>query len=91
MKIDRKFTITANAIHNGKHYDEHDAVLFLAKDRAFLLTLPDYRRHCEEIGAGPDQLRALDLLIERVTRFQAENPTKVPDVDPVTESGALEE
>lgn len=91
MDIDRKFTISATATGSGKRYTEENAVLFLAKDRAFALTLPDYVRHCQELGAAPEQIRAAQLLLERVTEFQRTNETKVPDVDPVAESSALEE
>lgn len=91
MDIDRKFKIQATATRSGKHYTEENAVLFLAKDRAFALTLPDYVRHCKEVGAAPEQVRAAELLTERVLAFQAANETKVPDVDPVAEASALEE
>lgn len=90
MAIDRKFKISATAIGSGRTYDENDAVLFLVKDRAFALTLPDYRRHCEELGCAAEQLYAVDLLTERVRKFQAENETKIPDVDPYKEPQALE-
>lgn len=87
--IDRKFLIAAKARRSGKTYNEDNSVLFLAKDRAFLLTLPDYLRHCEELGAGTEQLEAVRLMIARVNAFQEENPSKVPDVDPVEEADAL--
>lgn len=90
MDIDRKFKISATANRSGKHYTEQNAVLFLAKDRAFALTLPDYIRHCREVGAAPEQIQAAELLLERVLKFQSENETKVPDVDPLAEASALE-
>ena len=89
MNLDRKFTISATAIKSGKHYTEENAVLFLAKDRAFALTLPDYVRHCKELGAAPEQVRAAELLLERVVQFQLTHETKVPDVDPVIEASTL--
>ena len=90
MDIDRKFKIHATAHRSGKTYTEENAVLFLAKDRAFALTLPDYVRHCKELGAAPEQVRAAELLAERVAEFQRTNETKVPDVDPVVEAAALQ-
>jgi hypothetical protein len=91
MNIDRKFTITATAVGSGKRYTEENAVLFLAKDRAFLLTLQDYIKHCRALGAAPEQIQAAQLLFERVRQYQATHETKVPDVDPVKEASALSE
>lgn len=89
--IDRKFRILAVANRSRRVYTEDEAALFLAKDKAFLLTLPDYYRHCQELGAGEDQLRAVELMTERVRRYQESVESKVPDVDPVLEKSALEE
>lgn len=89
MDIDRKFAINAMAHGSKKVYTENNAVLFLAKDRAFLATLPEYRRQCELLGCDENQLRAVDLLIKRVTQYQEDNETKIPDVDPKKEYRAL--
>ncbi len=90
--IDRKFVITATSRVSGKMYSENNAVLFLAKDKAFLLALPTYLEKCKEVGAGPDQIKAVELMIQRVEQYQTNNPTlvKIPDVDPVKESSCLE-
>ncbi len=92
MSIDRKFRISATSIGSTKTHDENDSVLFLAKDKAFLMTLPQYRLSCVALGAGPEQIRAVDLLIARVQKYQNDNPDKamVPDVDPIKESQCLE-
>ena len=92
QSIDRKFKIQATSINSGNVYTENEAVCFLAKDRAFLMALPAYLEACKTIGAGPDQLKAVELMIERVREYQAANPhkVKVPDVDPVTEVGCLQ-
>ncbi len=92
MSIDRKFTIRAVAHKSKKCYTEDNAALFLAKDKAFLLALPFYLEKCKEVGAGPDQIKAVELMIERVRKFQEENPAevKVPDVDPVVEASCLQ-
>ncbi len=52
MSIDRKFKINAVSIASGNIYDESSAVCFLAKDKAFLLTLPTYLEKCREVGSG---------------------------------------
>ena len=81
--IDRKFEIQARCIEHDHAYDDHHAILMLAKDKAVPATLRFYRAECERIGAGPAQLRGIDLLIERVDRYQAANPgvLKVADID----------
>lgn len=91
--IDRKFKIIAHCKAHQHRYTEANAVLFVAKDKAFLAVLPEYRRICQELGAKEDQLKGIDLLIERVKRFQAENPDKikVPDVDPLLEADVLKD
>ncbi len=91
MSIDRKFQIVARSIVSNNHYTEDNAVLFLAKDKAFLLTLPTYLEKCKEVGAAPEQIKAVELLIARVADYQAKNPgvVKVPDVDPTIEADCL--
>lgn len=43
------------------------------------------------VGAGQDQIKAVELMIDRVANYRAAHPhlVKVPDVDPLTESGCL--
>jgi hypothetical protein len=81
--IDRKFTIDATCREHDHHYDEHHAVLMLAKDKAVPATLRFYFSECVRLGAGHAQLDGIRLLIERVDRYQAANPSvlKVADVD----------
>ena len=81
--VDWKFRIDATALHNGKHYTERDAVLLLCKDRAVPATLRFYREECVRLGCQENQLRAVDLLIGRVERWQADHPErlKVADID----------
>src|SRR3990167_4068316 len=82
-EIDWKFQIHATALHNGKLYTECGSVLFLVKDLAFLPALRFYREEGERIGAAPNQLRGIDLLIGRVEAWQREHPDlmKVPDIE----------
>ena len=81
--IDRKFQI--NAVCRAHHHlhGENDAVLFLAKDAALPATLRAYREECFRLGVDERQLKGIDLLIERVDRFQVENQSavKLPDID----------
>ena len=83
--IDRKFEISAMCIEHGHSYDHNHAILFLAKDLATPATLRFYHNECRRLGAEEAQLRAIDLLIERVERYQKMNPSilKVADVDAV--------
>ncbi len=89
--IDRKFEIHARSRTSGATYTEEEAVLFLARDTAFALTLPTYLENCKKVGAGEDQIKAVELLIERVANYRKANPDKikVPDVDPKSEPACL--
>lgn len=91
MSIDRKFRIKAYNLGSGEEHSEEDAVLFLARDKALLYTLLDYRRNCKELGTGPDHIKGINLLIGRVRKYQQEHGSKIPDTDPVTEWFVLEE
>lgn len=59
-------------------------VVFLAKDNAFPATLRFYRSECERQGANPEQLRAVDDMIERLEAWRDFNShlCKTPDVHP---------
>lgn len=84
MEIDRKFRfIGFNPSKPNKIVTEENAVLFLASDPAFLLMLPAYREMCIKLGAKENQIEGIDLLIQRVERFQLDNPrlVKAPDID----------
>lgn len=90
-RIDRKFTIEATCLEHRHRHTEHDAVLFLAKDQAFPTTLRFYRQECERLGAAPRQLLGIDLLIDRVERYQAAYPEriKVADIDETATGDAI--
>ena len=82
MDIDRKYTINAVNPCSGNTHTEKDSVLFLAKDKAFLEgALPGYRAKCIEMGANAAHIESIDLLIERVRRYQESIEAKVPDTD----------
>ncbi len=80
--IDRKYMIDAINPCSGSIHTEKDAVLFLAKDKAFLEgALPGYRAKCIELGANPAHIESIDLLIQRVATYQRLMESKVPDTD----------
>ena len=83
VPVDWKFTIRATALHNGKRYTERDSVLFLCKDLAVPAMLRFYRDQCVALRCRKNQLRAIDLLIGRVDRWQADHPEllKVADIE----------
>lgn len=82
LPIDLKYEFSATNPCSGSFHNQFDAMVFLAKDKAFLQgALPAYRAKCEELGANPAHLQAIDFIIERVTEFQQNIESKVPDTD----------
>ena len=77
--IDRKYRILAvNPLHVSIH-TEKDSLLLLAKDRAVPAALKAYRAECVVIGANPEHIDSIDLLIKRVEEYQAKEGWRVPD------------
>lgn len=62
-------------IHDGEY------VVFLAKDNAFAAVLPVYRQVCVSLGCEPEQIRQIDLLIERVAEWRRVNPHRLKNPD----------
>ncbi len=91
--IDRKFTFAAICCEHGHEHSHMDAMVFLAKDRALPQTLVYYRDECQALGAKPEQIQCIDLLIQRVLRYQHEHrdKIKVADVDIPDMAGILDE
>ncbi len=91
--IDRKFTFFATCCEHGHEVSHMDAMIFLAKDKALPATLNYYKVACEARGAKPEQIRGIELLIQRVERYQAEHPdqVKVADIDIPDNAGILDE
>lgn len=77
--IDRKFRILAVNPANGKTYTEADAILLCAKDAAVPAALEAYRQKCIELGANPEHVESVGLLIGRVEHFQETVEKRVPD------------
>jgi hypothetical protein len=78
-KIDRKFQILAVNPVNGKVYTDENALLLCAKDKAVPAALRAYKEECERIGANPEHVESVGLLLGRVEEYQAEVESRVPD------------
>lgn len=77
--IDRKFKLLAVNPVTGKIYTEENAMVFCAKDKALPAALQAYLVECARIGANPDHLKSVGLLIDRVVEYQREIESRVPD------------
>ena len=78
-KIDRKFVIMAHNAVNGKPYSEFNSFLFCAKDEAVPAALKAYMKECARIGASPEHIESVRLLLGRVEQFQQEITSHIPD------------
>lgn len=80
--LDRKFKIKAVSIKSGKMYTQKNAILFLGKDKLLPDLLDKYIELCSKAGVDRAQLVGVQLLKDRVMRYQRENIKKVklPDV-----------
>lgn len=78
-KVDRKFKILAVNPVNGKIYTEENSLLLCAKDAAVAPALYAYLKECRRIGANDEHCESIQLLIDRVHRFQAEIECRTPD------------
>lgn len=77
--IDRKFQLLAVNPVNGKTYTEDNAMVLCAKDKAVPAALRAYLVECERLGANPEHLESVGLLIERVEDYQRRVESRVPD------------
>ena len=77
--IDRKFVFTAVNPVNGHFYTQDNAVVFCAKDRAFLPALESYLEACKKLDVKKGHLKSVELLIERVRKYQKEVEKHIPD------------
>lgn len=77
--IDRKFVIQATNAVNRKSYTEYNSFLFCAKDKAVPAALRAYMDECVRIGAAPEHIESVKLLLGRVEQFQREILSKIPD------------
>ena len=81
MKLDAKFYGDIHKVKDDSLLPEDEYVVFLAKDNAFPATVAFYRQECERLGADAEHLASVDRMIERLTKWRADNPhrLKVPD------------
>ena len=81
MKLDAKFYGEIHKVKDDSLLPEDEYVVFLAKDNAFPATVAFYRAECERLGADAEHLASVDRMIERLTKWRADNPhrLKVPD------------
>jgi len=79
--IDRKYMFFATGTESGSEHSHLDSIIFLAKDKALPDVLRYYENKCQELGASVEQLAAIELLIERVVRYQFEHPKEVKVAD----------
>ena len=81
MKLDAKFYGDIRKVKDDSLLPEDEYVVFLAKDNAFPATVAFYRQECERLGADAEHLASVERMIERLTKWRADNPhrLKVPD------------
>jgi hypothetical protein len=77
--IDRKFKFIAINPINRKHYTEKDAVVLCAKDMAVVPALRAYQAACEDLGCNQEHIDSIELLITRVSEYQAQVEARIPD------------
>ena len=81
-KLDKKFDGVIYKVKDMSLVSPDQWVCFLAKDNAFVRTLPHYREKCIELGCDEEQIAAVDAMIEQVYRWRSQNPDlcKNPDL-----------
>ncbi len=77
--IDTKYKFIGFNPISGNVHTQDDAVMFLAKDRAFLLALPTYIEKLIVLGADERQIAGVRDMLVRVTEYQNNVASKVPD------------
>lgn len=83
--IDRKFKILAvNPCKMNRVYDETNSILLCAHDVAVVPALMAYRDTCNALACNQEHIESIELLIERVRRFQDHDARK-PSTDTACE------
>ncbi len=79
--LDAKFYGTVLKVKNDEPVHADEFVVFLAKDNAFPATLQFYRDECIRLGADPEQVQAVNRMMDRLEAWRKANPDrlKVPD------------
>lgn len=87
QKMDIKFSGIIRKNKDNSVVPQDQWIVFLVKDNAFPATLAFYLEECKRIGAGHEQIEAVEELIQKVAtwRYNHQDLCKVPD----TEDGEL--
>lgn len=82
--LDGKFKGTVYRSRDNQVVDDEQWMVFLAKDNAVPQMLAFYRNRCVELGAGEEQIKSVDRLIDRVHAWRQTHHElcKVPDAEP---------
>ena len=80
MNIDGKYTFLAINKCTGNSFDQTEGICFRVHDAALPVILKKYIEECRKLGADEGQILGCEKLLERVIKWQSENPSKVPDV-----------
>lgn len=80
-KLDAKFYGEIRKVKDGSVVPDDEYVVFLAKDNAFAMMLPNYRRACANLGCDQEQLDAIDRMIARLNQWRANNPDRLKNPD----------
>lgn len=75
-KLDGKFGGTIFRMCDAERIPEDCWMVFMAYDDAVPATLEFYRDECARLGCDPEQLAAVDRLMQRVTDYRLANPHK---------------
>ena len=79
--IDRKFKFVATNPCKGNVFTEENAIVFLAKDVCVPAMLSAYIKECKRVACGPEHIRSMQLLRERVLAYQSQVESKLPDTE----------
>ena len=80
-KLDQKFYGAIYKAKDDSRVPDDQWIIFLAKDDAFVLTMPTYLENCIKIGCDEEQIAAVRRLIHNIDEVRARHPelNKKPD------------
>jgi hypothetical protein len=85
QKLDAKFYGTIRKVKDGSIVPDDEYAVFLAKDDAFALSLEFYLATCKVLRCDPDQIAAVERLMERVRLWRLANPDLLKKPDAASE------
>ena len=83
--IDRKFKFVATNPCKDNVYTEANAIVFCAKDEALPFALNAYLEKCISLQCGDSHIESIELLLQRVVKYQREVETRLPDTETACE------